>query len=531
MTAEEINFVRLNALLNTTSLENFGWGRHADGRAREGTFYIEPGIALVLGSQPPLDRAAPSPENGFIQPQSQYGRNDPNGGVAVSGPVTSNRSFDRITALFGDLREGTLYASTSSFDATDRPVFRVNMVNENGNPIATLKECTGGNRSDPRFFRFPDGSARMILERNGRIYRLTEITGNDPAPDPGLPTGDGNLIQPLADVPAGEVLFQWQRTNGATHILWRVTDSAGRVLDATRRVLSAYDCNNDNLCEWSKQLSQGDYGWDIQPFNKGTRLGDRESARFSVVGGGNNADGQPDNNNSGDDQTGNDSSGDGPLISPLGSIADNGSSPFEWTSINSADRYLWRVSDNRGNVIDATKRIPRGFGCQNDNRCTWSKPLPPGIYSWDIQAFRNNTKFGPRYAADFTIGSGDHQDNNDGDDSNDGQDGNSGNDDQGTNSPGALDLIAPINNTISTNSVTFEWSSLSAATRYLWRVLDNNGSLVDATKRVPKAYGCANGEDCQWTLSLRSGTYTWDIQAFAGNAKLGSRPSADFTVQ
>jgi len=42
-TAEEINVISVADLTDTTSVENFGWGRNADGNAREGTFYINDG--------------------------------------------------------------------------------------------------------------------------------------------------------------------------------------------------------------------------------------------------------------------------------------------------------------------------------------------------------------------------------------------------------------------------------------------------------------------------------------------------------
>ena len=47
VTAEEVNFVRMSDLLDTSTIENFGWGRNPDGLAREGTFYVAPGLPLV----------------------------------------------------------------------------------------------------------------------------------------------------------------------------------------------------------------------------------------------------------------------------------------------------------------------------------------------------------------------------------------------------------------------------------------------------------------------------------------------------
>ena len=70
VTAEEINYIDLEDLLDTSVIENFGWGRNSDGLAREGTFYIEPGIPLVLDTEPAVNGLASSPELGFIQPQA-----------------------------------------------------------------------------------------------------------------------------------------------------------------------------------------------------------------------------------------------------------------------------------------------------------------------------------------------------------------------------------------------------------------------------------------------------------------------------
>ena len=177
VTAEEINYVPLHNLLDTSTIENFGWGRNSDGNAREGTFYVEPGVPLILGTDPLVSSAssaAPSPEPGFIQPQAQYGRNDPNGGFAITGVVTSRSSFDEITGLFGDLSSSIVYATTDPYTEIASDVFKVNLIDENGNPLDSLQDLAGG-RADPRFFQFPDGSAGVLLEATGDFYQLSEI--------------------------------------------------------------------------------------------------------------------------------------------------------------------------------------------------------------------------------------------------------------------------------------------------------------------------------------------------------------------
>lgn len=171
VTAEEVNYIKLGDLLKTRVIENFGWGRAADGLAREGTFYISPGLPLGFG-EPATNGIAPSPEAGFLQPHAQYGRNDPFGGVAINGPVTSTR-FDEITGVFTDLASGFLYATTANINAVDAPVHLVNLVLDDGTPIANFDALAGG-RADARLFNLPDGSAGVLIEATGDYYRLTE---------------------------------------------------------------------------------------------------------------------------------------------------------------------------------------------------------------------------------------------------------------------------------------------------------------------------------------------------------------------
>ena len=181
VTAEEVNYVRLADLLDTSTIENFGWGRNEDGNAREGTFYIGPGVPLVQNTDPPVIGRAPSPEPGFIQPHAQYSRNDPNGGIAVSGPVISDISFSEITSLFGDLGSGLAYATTDPLTGTDVEVKKVNLIDEDGTPLTSFNDLADDPnlaRVDPRFFLFPDGTAGVLLEKTGEFFRLTEEVAN-----------------------------------------------------------------------------------------------------------------------------------------------------------------------------------------------------------------------------------------------------------------------------------------------------------------------------------------------------------------
>ncbi|MFA3920218.1 hypothetical protein AB1E33_25115 [Ruegeria sp. 2012CJ15-1] len=188
VTSEEVNIVRLDDIMDTSEIENFGWGVAEDGLSREGTFYVggdfdpdnplENGIAGLLGTQPPATGVAPTPEAGFIQPFAQYGRVGPGEFVASSGPVISEESFgDELTMVFGDLNLGTLFGTTDPFDMIDADVFVLNLVDENG-VETTINDLAGDGtdpaRADPRFFTFADGTAGVFLETTGDYYRLTE---------------------------------------------------------------------------------------------------------------------------------------------------------------------------------------------------------------------------------------------------------------------------------------------------------------------------------------------------------------------
>jgi hypothetical protein len=172
-TADEINSVDVAALTNTRRIENFGWGRNADGLAREGTFYITDGATSNPGTQPVAIGEAPRPEAGFIQPYAQIGREGA-AGFGISGPVTSDLSFGSIAALFGDLVGGGLFATTAAFDGQQVDVFRVSLVDLFGESVSLL-DLSASSRADVRFFNFADGGAGLLLESTGGLYRLTQF--------------------------------------------------------------------------------------------------------------------------------------------------------------------------------------------------------------------------------------------------------------------------------------------------------------------------------------------------------------------
>jgi hypothetical protein len=165
--AEELNAVLLKDLLTAEPPVNFGWGRAAeDGKSREGTFYLDRtgnSIAKI-----------PVTERGFIDPIADFGRRSTEF-FGASGPVLSQRSFSRITALFGDLVSGAVFAVTGPLTSTRQDVFQVQLVDDQQRAI-TLTGLAGGQRPDPRFFNYPDGTAGILIERTGRFYRVSEVT-------------------------------------------------------------------------------------------------------------------------------------------------------------------------------------------------------------------------------------------------------------------------------------------------------------------------------------------------------------------
>lgn len=192
--AEEINVISLADLLDTSEIENFGWGIGADGLGREGTFYVgHDGLGTKEQNATALGEA-PLGEAGYVQPYAQFGRDDPYfyNYFAVTGPVASD-SFSTIGLLFGDLADGNLFATLK--DVTGdllNDVYDVLVLNDAGERVS-LGEYLGGSRIDLRFFNFADGSVGFISEVNGTIYALSELA----LPEVPLPAGGLLLLGAL----------------------------------------------------------------------------------------------------------------------------------------------------------------------------------------------------------------------------------------------------------------------------------------------------------------------------------------------
>ena len=272
VTAEEVNFISWSDALDTSTVENFGWGRAADGFAREGTFHVGPGVAFQQGDQPAATGAAPVPEPGFRQPLGQYGRAElsPFSFAAASGPVVSDESFREISLVLGDLPSGEVYATTDGITGTDVPLRRVNLVDVDGVPVGpnnSLNDLAGG-RSDPRFFRFPDGRAGVLLEATGAFYVLTERSASSAAAH-----GPTLSCAPSPPVAGQPVTCTVAGADPGIAILWRaaydrVLAEAGVTLDASGTGTFSFvvpaaavgGIVTVELVEWSAPISLGVVG-------------------------------------------------------------------------------------------------------------------------------------------------------------------------------------------------------------------------------------------------------------------------------
>lgn len=194
VTAEEVNTIPLAELLNTTTETNFGWGERpgCEKFGREGTFVVETGSRFgAFGASPPcIDEQRHSEKTGFVLPHMQFGNSPDAGGAffAISSAVVSPVSFDTIKVAATEFNTGVFIAGFEEYDAETAPTaaFQVKMYKDDGAGGITelensLNDLVGDflnedpARGDPRFFRFPDGSAGVLIERTGAFYKLEEI--------------------------------------------------------------------------------------------------------------------------------------------------------------------------------------------------------------------------------------------------------------------------------------------------------------------------------------------------------------------
>jgi hypothetical protein len=189
VTAEEVNGRFLNQILDTTKIDNFGWGRSMeDGLAREGTCYVGPGSQGVLGTEPPSEAVTTVLEDGYIQPWIQFGRTETDFFYAISSFAVAFKSFKNLHLIWSEFNTGYIMGTTKRF----RPGsmyggpstgYKLKVYDESGALLENglndlVKEELGEvgyYRGDPRLFHYPDGTAGVFIERTGAFYKLTEI--------------------------------------------------------------------------------------------------------------------------------------------------------------------------------------------------------------------------------------------------------------------------------------------------------------------------------------------------------------------
>ena len=189
VTAEEVNAIPLTNLLDTSKIDNFGWGRNLhDGKAREGTFYVAPGTMGVLGTEPPCEEDIEGKEPGHIQPWIQFGRTDDDYYYAISSFAVAYNSFDKLELIWSEFNTGNILGTNKRYyhgPKNNGPVkgHKIKLYDSEGNYLENgvndlVKEELGEvgyYRGDPRLFHFSDGTAGVFVERTGKFYKLTEI--------------------------------------------------------------------------------------------------------------------------------------------------------------------------------------------------------------------------------------------------------------------------------------------------------------------------------------------------------------------
>jgi len=188
VTAEEVNARSLKKILKTNVVDNFGWGRSiVDGKSREGTFYLEPGVMGILGTEPPCKSNAPVPEPRFVQPWVQFGRTATDFYYAISSFAVAYESFDKLELIWSEFNTGYILGTTGrGLNKKEKPVtgHKIKLYDADMNELVNgcndlvKKEQgeVGYYRGDPRLFHFPDGTAGVFIERTGVFYTLTETS-------------------------------------------------------------------------------------------------------------------------------------------------------------------------------------------------------------------------------------------------------------------------------------------------------------------------------------------------------------------
>lgn len=188
VTAEEVNAVSIDELLDSSEMTNFGWGRSiVDGKAREGTFYVNAGIVGVLGTEPSCAENAPIGEAGFTQPWIQFGRTAEDFFYGISSlALPPTGPGNKLELVWSEFNTGKILGTDGMFVEGAPPVtgYKLKLYDaeenylENGLNDLVKEELgeVGYYRGDPRLFHFPDGHIGVLIERTGAFYKLTEMT-------------------------------------------------------------------------------------------------------------------------------------------------------------------------------------------------------------------------------------------------------------------------------------------------------------------------------------------------------------------
>jgi len=188
VTAEEVNAFPLERIQDGKML-NFGWGRSLhDGKAREGTFYVNQGKAFVLSTEPSCAGNAPPGEVGFVQPWIQFGRTATDYYYGISSFAIPSQEESAaggmLELIWSEFNTGQILGTPTQYQEGAAPstAFKLKIFDEQGTEFENINFLVERDvgpdsftyRGDPRLFHFPDGVLGLLMERTGGFYTLTE---------------------------------------------------------------------------------------------------------------------------------------------------------------------------------------------------------------------------------------------------------------------------------------------------------------------------------------------------------------------
>ena len=143
----------------------------------------------ILGTEPPSEEIAMSPDSGYVQPWIQFGRTPDDVFHAISSFAVAFKSFIELDLIWSEFNTGLIMGTGKRFRGGKnyfKPAkgYKIKLHDAEGNYLENgcndlVKEELGEvgyYRGDPRLFHYPDGTAGVFIERTGVFYRLTEIT-------------------------------------------------------------------------------------------------------------------------------------------------------------------------------------------------------------------------------------------------------------------------------------------------------------------------------------------------------------------